>query len=63
MEKIEYLYDDIGASNAFVLSLKLRVIRERFSSPQDWNPGNCAPELLEGKPIALADRDLSDDAV
>ena len=63
MEKIEYVYDDATASKAFVLSLKLKVIRERFSSLQHWNPDNCALVLLGGKPVALADCNRSEDGL
>jgi len=63
MGQIEYLYDDVGASKAFVLSLKLRVIRERFSSLQDWSPDNCALVLVAGRPVALADCTRSEDGL
>ncbi|KAA3509194.1 hypothetical protein [Agrobacterium rosae] len=63
MEQIEYLYDDVAAAKSFVLSLKLKVIRERFSSLQDWNPDNCVLAMVRGRPVALADCNRTEDGL
>jgi hypothetical protein len=63
MAQIEYLYDDVAAAKSFVLSLKLKVIRERFSSLQDWNPDNCVLAMVGGRPVALADCNRTEDGL
>lgn len=48
-------FDEFDAARKFVLSLKLKTIRQRFASVQDWNPHHCALVYLDGRPVALAD--------
>lgn len=63
MASVDYIYDDDRAARAFVLSLKLKTIRERFSSVNDWKPDHSVLAVVNGIPVALADCNVSADSV
>jgi hypothetical protein len=60
MDAPTFIIDDLSAARKFISTLNRKIVRQRFSNYQEWNPDHIVLAIKNGKVVAMADCVLSD---
>jgi hypothetical protein len=60
MDAPTFIIDDLSAAQKFISTLNRKIVRQRFSTYQDWKPDHIVLAIKNNEVVAMADYVLSD---